>query len=454
MRSTLVRSVGRPHRTPTALRALTRRVAPLALALAGLASAARASVLVVGPGAYTDLQSAIDAAVDGDLILVRYGSATSLASATIDGKSLVLVADTGKQPKIAGTLRVRNLLPEQDVVVAGISVTGFQSVALELRDNQGSLRFLGGIFAGAYGFNVYGQPGYHPDGYSAAYITRCDDVAFTQSAFLGGAGASVDDWWVEYPTGDGAASVFVRDSHVAFYRCDIEAGAGGSCTDVHDYDGGDGGAAVETPDAFLFLAGCVLEGGFGGFGGDAGAFTQAGSGGTGGDGLRLDGTAQAEAQCLDDAITGGVGGAAGCCGGGFPGADGIPIRVLGGGTVNQIPDVARGLDLAWPQHEQVPATLTFEGAPQDRVILFISSGSGFQFSAPFQGTLLTTTPLIRRLSMGTIDATGTLQAPLTLPPLPAGVEHRTWYLQGLFIDPQGQITLADGTALIILDSAF
>ena len=40
------------------------------LLVAGLAGAARGNVLVVGPGGFPTIQSAVDAAIDGDVILL------------------------------------------------------------------------------------------------------------------------------------------------------------------------------------------------------------------------------------------------------------------------------------------------------------------------------------------------------------------------------------------------
>ena len=84
-----------------------------------LSSFAHADVLVVDPGggggAFTALQGAVDAAAEGDVILVQ-SDANFFESLLIDGKSVHIVVDTGFTAKVRG-LAIENLGPDESVVV-------------------------------------------------------------------------------------------------------------------------------------------------------------------------------------------------------------------------------------------------------------------------------------------------------------------------------------------------
>src|SRR5262245_15566256 len=102
----------------------TFRTSALALLLAAGASAQ--SVLVVapvaGPGVFaTDIQPAIDAAADGDLVLVEAGSYSGF---TIDGKGVSVVADVGAAADSNGRVIVRNVSASQRVLLQGLTVQG------------------------------------------------------------------------------------------------------------------------------------------------------------------------------------------------------------------------------------------------------------------------------------------------------------------------------------------
>lgn len=74
-----------------------------------------------GPGTnYVDVQAAVLAAPDGSVLLVRPGS---YAPVTIDGKGVTVLADSSFT--IQGSLRIRNTLPQQRVLVRGFVLGGF-----------------------------------------------------------------------------------------------------------------------------------------------------------------------------------------------------------------------------------------------------------------------------------------------------------------------------------------
>src|SRR6187402_1540088 len=88
-----------------------------------LASAARADVFVVdasGGGDFTTLQAAVNAAADGDTLLVRTGS---YAGFLLTGKGLSIVAERGAEPKVSADVRLLSITAGHTVVLSGLRVT-------------------------------------------------------------------------------------------------------------------------------------------------------------------------------------------------------------------------------------------------------------------------------------------------------------------------------------------
>src|SRR5690349_15690352 len=86
--------------------------------LAALAPAAVASVHVLNGGSGTALQSAVNAAADGDTILVHGGQ---FGTVLLVGRSLTLVAEPEQSAQIRG-LVVSGVASTQRCVVAGFDV--------------------------------------------------------------------------------------------------------------------------------------------------------------------------------------------------------------------------------------------------------------------------------------------------------------------------------------------
>src|SRR5688572_17225523 len=88
--------------------------------LIGIAMVARAgNVHVVdlhGTG-LTQIQSGVDAAVDGDVVLVKSGT---YASFVVPNKGLAIVADTGADVRVLGAIRARNLAAGKTLLLANL----------------------------------------------------------------------------------------------------------------------------------------------------------------------------------------------------------------------------------------------------------------------------------------------------------------------------------------------
>ncbi|HEX5011641.1 MAG TPA: hypothetical protein VFY71_14705, partial [Planctomycetota bacterium] len=118
--------------------------AVLAGVLAATPAAAQGALWIVdddgGPGVdATDIQAAIDAAADGDVILVRSGVYSSLV---LDGRSLSVIGEDGEDVELApGTVSVAHLAADQRVLLRGLDVVhaGFFLPTPSFRDCAGAI---------------------------------------------------------------------------------------------------------------------------------------------------------------------------------------------------------------------------------------------------------------------------------------------------------------------------
>ncbi|MEO6709246.1 MAG: hypothetical protein ABIP42_06675, partial [Planctomycetota bacterium] len=133
---------------------LLHRLIGAALALGWSAGFAQAGSVRIAErpqaGTFTTLQAGVNAALEGESLLVTPGV---YAPFTIDGKSVhVFVLGTGKA-KITGQVAVKNLGPAQSVVLTRLSVKNNglagSGTALEIRDVTGNLRVKDSDFEGA-----------------------------------------------------------------------------------------------------------------------------------------------------------------------------------------------------------------------------------------------------------------------------------------------------------------
>src|SRR5688572_15695587 len=146
------------------------RTALRLLPLAALMSTARAGVITVGPaGAHAAIQPAVDAALDGDTVLVAPGT---YAGFTVDGKHLQVVA-ASSPVTVNGTVVLRN-------VAAGGSATlaGFVFPFLQLTTCAGSLRIQASTIGQMFGLAL--PP--------TVTVDQCADVALTHCMVSGWSG--------------------------------------------------------------------------------------------------------------------------------------------------------------------------------------------------------------------------------------------------------------------------
>jgi len=307
------------------------------------AAPARADVLIVdaqGGADFLDIQSAVDAAAEGDTILVRSGTYDAFE---ISDKGLhVAAAHVGAVT--TGTIRVRGLQAGQAVLLSGLKCV--QSAVppfggLWLHQCLGSVRADECEFSGKF-MNYAGVGG------SGAWVELCEDVAFHGCKFEGVGGE-------QGSAGTLSAGIEARFSNVALFECEL-SGADGWFYECCIY-APNAGAGYHSSSGFLFAVDTNFLGGDGGDG-ECGVTP-----GDGGPGMHLLGTAEAHtAHCTF------IGGNRGLSGG-------IPCGLQYGqdGPPTLIQDGAIWIDLQVPIRTLSIPSLVLDGT---RVELRVRANAG------------------------------------------------------------------------------
>jgi hypothetical protein len=426
-----------------------RSVLPLAAASATILQGAFAgNVLVVDPrggGDFFRVQGAVDAASDGDTILVKSGLYPAF---TINDKGVTVIADTGQNVSVVGPVRVMNLAADQDVLLVGLLIVvpidyyASDRCALRLIGNAGSVRVEQCSLQGESCGQGYCSAG---DG---SKLEQNAEVVFTRCELLGGSG------------GIGGWGMYSWNSRVAAYDSRFQGGSGGNlgtdtwCDSPH---GGIGAYLGGPQSAFLLASGSAFLGGDGGTGGTGpNIFCECGNdAGSGGAGLA---SSVANAlHLLDGTFSGGhagpIPGCVSCCslpgGGCCPGTDGYGV---GGSGVVYYPGVSRRLGVENPQREHSTIPVRVEGSEGDQAYLFMSSRTTLRFVSGYRGVQLTQQPG-PPIFLGTLDWRGKLDSLIRFPELGVGAEAGTFFLQAATRDQQGQWTFSSPVSLVVLDQA-
>ena len=410
----------------------------------------------VGPGVdFADIQAAVSAASDGDMILVAEGTYRSFS---IDGKSLVVTADQGadvlvQEPNIFGIpdstqIIIQNLGAGQSVVIRGLTITPDPSTGtfdgtLFISNNTGDVLIEDCTSTGnaiLFGTIVIG-------GTEGIEIVDSDSVALARSTFLGvGVTASFIN-----PTGLGGSSF---NSNVSAYDCEFRGGPSpGSASSLLTCSTGstDAGDGFQLNTGSLFASGCMFIGGLGGDGDDAAApVLGGGNGGPGGDGLVVLGS-PSRLTTQDCTFVGSPGGAGGVAGNGTvcaAGPDGIDLDAPLGFV--DLAGSAVGFSLTSPLREGEAGALSFDGSPGD--VAFISFGPDPDAILLEGIGVLLPSPLVGFILAGIIGPGGTLDFPVSFGSSGPN-DFRDFTVQGFAFTSEA-LVLTPFATLTILETGF
>ncbi|MFN0241526.1 MAG: hypothetical protein ACKVWV_01410 [Planctomycetota bacterium] len=445
---------------------------PLVLAsccVASWCSNALAGVIVVGPGQpFTDLRAAVDAAEDGDTVLVKPGTYNGFR---LLGKSLTVVGDLGGVIQLTEGVRIIGLGRGQTAVLANLQVDGdganqnaLLRYGLYLSDDVGSVRVQDSRFTGR-GADLFPiSSGYHfgTDGVSAL---DCADVALANCNLFG---APVNVLSSSCGPLDCGSGLFARTANLALSGCTLLGGSDtfiGPLLGLDGADAGDGARLRES--SFLAALHSTLTGGFGGAATEGPEPYCPGCGGYGGRGVSLASESHpAESSAVLVSSTT-FGGSDGYCGGMnlfvmSPSISHPSSATVIGGTPHSIGSASL-------IRETQPFDVTLTGAPGDRVKLFVCDAATFDYRPEWNGVLLVDrsqsampvvaaqpplTPLLRVWKGYVLPSSGTLTVTLPTPSITPSEGARTLHVQALFTNPSGQSFLSGHRCAIVLDASY
>jgi hypothetical protein len=386
----------------------SRPIVCLALfAVALCAGPARADVIVVdfvgGPGSdYTFLWEAVDAAQDGDTLLIRSGIYN--AWPTLDGRALSFIGD-GPNVQWDGLVTVRNLAAHQKVVFRGITL-GYGG-AIELDDNEGVLYVEDCTILA----DQQGGPGQY------AAIRAIDSrVVVTDSIILGSINYAIHG----APPTPGIEAI---RSELVITNSAVYGGPGDDPYDVAVQ----GAAGMVLDDSLVRVQDSTIEGGYG-----ASAMGGTGLVAANGSSLRL----------LQSSVSGGNG---------SPG--GIVQTVDGSSQVMALSGAAHALPSVSPVREGESYVVTVQGAPGDAVWLGLSFGPGW-FPTANDNFVLTLGAPFELVPLGALGPSGEVVISQPVPELGAGWDGFDVLVQDLYVEAgSGRKVFGPTTVITLLDGA-
>ena len=381
---------------------------PLVAALTGAVHAGEIIVDRSGAGDTLDITSALAFAQDGDLILVRPG--TYREDLLLDGLSVSIVAQQEGTAVVEGRLVIRSISSHQPVLLHGLRFEGVSDPALDAQlptleglDLDGQLTVARCAFVGAPAADS--TQAFDPVGGAGARLEDAFRFTARASIFLGGDG--VDE--LSCTDGDGGDGLQLESSRAALWGCELEGGGGMSCTfDLGDGPG-EGGAGLRAEGSRIFLSGCAMDGGAGGENGDFIPLP----GGDGGNGAATD--ALTRLILVDTTSAGGAGGGSFA---GPPGASGLPFA--GAGLVRTLPGASEDHETPIFVRAQSLHPIEVRGTPGAVARLHLVPAAPFFFDvARAAGATPGVGPVpTQELVLGTIPASGVLNASVGIPALP------------------------------------
>jgi hypothetical protein len=371
----------------------------LSAILLGLAVTSRADVIVVdASGADPVLQSVIDLAQDGDILLVKPGDADHFSTVTLAGKGLTIVADGG--PVTVGRL-----------IVSGCTVTSPPQ------------------FGGGWGFS--------PPGMAGALVIDSASVVMLRSRRTGGRGniespsCTIAGYVPPSPGGDGLQAI---DSTVVVHASDLTGGPGGPGVPTGGCPAGGGigeagGSGLRASGSAVHVAGSLLVG--------AGMSTLSNGSLEPGSGLTVDDVGSSVTLRETLVVAG-------------EGPPTVPDVVAPDGTITEYPAPARSLRVSTPVREHGPGTLTINGEVGDLTALFTAFTGGSLPVPGKQGVFSLGVPFFGPFLLG-VNPSGDWEIPFQAGGLtPPTLSGQTFLLQ-LVVQDGGQVLFEGNTTFVLVD---
>ena len=359
------------------------------------------SVWIVGPTpgpdvAFVQIQDAVNAASDGDIILVRSGTYTEV---TIDGKSLSIQAEPGAAVDIGapfgfGSVVIQNTAADQPVSVRGIDAPlGSDGIifqaGLVVADCAGPVLVEDGVYIPT----PIGHPAGMAEGVAVSNSTSVTLVRCTMLSIETFPGFHIDP------------GLRVVNSNVQVFESTATGTSG-----------------IELLGGSVFVAGSLITG-------DVDALT-----------LSASFLEDPEATVLDTTFV--------------RGALGQDIRI-NAGTANELLGTRRSYAHSSPVREGEATLETYVGEPFELVLLAFSPALVPGALVPeFFGSMHLGTPLVLR-NRGLLNAAGTRTKSITINDLGPGIEAIALFESAVFIDLLTlELRLANPTPVLIVGAAF
>jgi hypothetical protein len=401
---------------------MTGWVAASMLGLAGVVPALAAQQVFVveatGLGDFSTLQGAVDAAATGDVIIVQ-STDTLLSDFTlIDGKGLTVVGRTLPSPHVPA-MGVRNVPLGATVTLRRLTISAsLLEIGLVLEDCPGTVFVEDTVVFGSSGDPVF------PEGETGVRVDHCDGVVIGRGEVHGGHGESS----LFLGSGVGGVGLECDGGQVSVTGAFVGGGAGGPLFAGGAF-GKPGGNGVDASGDYLFFSGATVEGGLNGD-----CATCVGS-----DGLHLEGGL---VQFVESTFKAGVTNL------GIPGQD----VVAPAGSVQDLQDTSRQLEISALLHEGEAGVLEYRGAPLDVVAVFASMEAAFLPLPSKAGVWQLGPTTFGPLPIGTADGSGALQVPFTAPAI--GRPGLTFLVQAVAQEStQGKLRIAGASALVVIDDS-
>jgi hypothetical protein len=399
-------------------------VAPVALTAPSHAKVWRVGLASIPNVDFNAVQPAIDAAADGDTLLLMYIDGPP-ADWVIDGKSLVIVKHPNMGTAPFRSCVIRNLAAGQSVALVNLASDTLAAQPLSIHDNQGNVWLQGCSLKG-------GAPG------SAAVDIRASAAVHFFDVFVVGWPTTFQGPLSGVP---GAGALRIESSSVEIDGSQLWGGNGFSKSPGAPGALSAGADALVIESGELLLSNALVNGGNGGS--ESAPFAPCASYAPGGSGVVL-GAGQPLVHARKVTAQGG--------GHLCFGAPTAPAVVVNSGAIDVLPPTLRSLAFTWemPVFEAPGWTFGLFAPAGEYAFYGISGAPAWGYVPAWSGVLaVAPTPVIR--FAGVVPASGVLYKTADLPALPPGVALQLYY-QPAFVDPTtGALALGKPQLALLLD---